>query len=347
MSKFRLPALCLLLASPAFAVDPPHWASVNNYEDCDSACHSLHTSSGGALTQAAGNVNLCTSCHNDVGKASALPLDLADRATPGTSGTSHGFDVTAVNATWDTTVPANADMGLRIMSGNVVCSTCHDQHAADSSYGGAPRISPTELVTALGSTGTAASGGTYTGAGGAWYLLEIDSQGSQSSATFRWSKDNGTSWMATGVSAGNGSPVALDFGVTATFTGSGGTALRLGERWQFYASWPFLRAPLDSGDNTTGDKFCRDCHDNWVHDVTSVETYDGTKKSHPVGLPLGFGGRTYDRASPLDGNGSAQAPGDVDGNASNDLRLDSTNRVQCFTCHGVHYADSNTLTSAP
>ena len=54
-------------------------------------------------------------------------------------------------------------------------------------------------------------------------------------------------------------------------------------------------------------------------------------------------GKGYDRAAPLDGDGTEQGVGD-DGNPSNDLALDSGGRVQCLSCHGVHYADSNTLT---
>jgi len=35
---------------------------------------------------------------------------------------------------------------------------------------------------------------------------------------------------------------------------------------------------------------------------------------------------------------------DFDGNPSNDLAFDGSGNVQCLSCHGVHYADSNTLT---
>jgi len=46
----------------------------------------------------------------------------------------------------------------------------------------------------------------------------------------------------------------------------------------------------------------------------------------------------YDRAAPLDGDGGVD-----DGNDSNDLVLDGV-LVQCLSCHGVHFVDSNTLT---
>ncbi len=88
-------------------------------------------------------------------------------------------------------------------------------------------------------------------------------------------------------------------------------------------------------------------HDTDLIAGGGVENWDGNLKSHPVGVALGANGRGYDRAAPLDGDGQAQGPtgsADVDGNSSNDLQLDDTNLVQCLSCHGVHYADSNTLT---
>jgi hypothetical protein len=80
---------------------------------------------------------------------------------------------------------------------------------------------------------------------------------------------------------------------------------------------------------------------------TDVETWDDTFKSHPIGVTLDANGQGYDRATPLDGNGLPQNGGastDVDGNPTNDLTVDAFGFVQCLSCHGVHYVDSNTLT---
>jgi hypothetical protein len=66
--------------------------------------------------------------------------------------------------------------------------------------------------------------------------------------------------------------------------------------------------------------------------------------SHPVGEGLNANGKGYDRAAPLDGDGSVQGVGGGDGNHSNDFNFDAEGLVQCMTCHGIHYADSNTLT---
>jgi predicted CXXCH cytochrome family protein len=345
---------CAALCTPVFASDPPHWYSDSYVIGCTEQCHVAHNSAGGALTQAAGNVNLCQSCHNSSGLASDAPIPSSASAIPGYGGSSHAFDVPAVHATYGTQRPQQTDMDLRVMNDNVVCSTCHNQHSGTAAEGGTPKISAPSKTNDLTGTGTIASQGTFSGAEGVWYLLEIDGAGSQADATFRWSKDNGISWMAETVSAGNGSPVALDSGVEVVFSGGDAGAFLVGERWELFGTWPFLRVSLDSGDINSVDQFCRDCHRSWVmtHDTDlvsggGVRNWDGNFKSHPVGVGLGANGLTYDRAQPLDGNGAAQTAGadpDVDGNPSNDLAFDGAGNVQCLSCHSVHYADSNTLT---
>ena len=322
--------LGVLTAGGALAVDPPHWFFGM---DCAS-CHTGHTAAGGNLTVSAGNVNLCQSCHNPGGLASALPINTQDRAVPGQAGTSHKFDMPADAAHQGAQMPTNPEMAVRVMDGNVVCSTCHNQHTADVANRGRLRVSVPERLTSFGSTGQLTVGGSYTGTGGSSYLIEI----TIADAHFRYSRDGGTTWAG---EADIGADVPLDNGLTVTFSGG---SFALGERWRFSASYPFLRAPLDQGDNTTGDRFCRDCHALWTMDHNAVEVHDWEWKSHPVGVALNANGRGYDRTAPLDGNGAVQGVGPGDGIASSDLRLDSQGLVQCTTCHGVHYADSNTLT---
>ena len=41
-------------------------------------------------------------------------------------------------------------------------------------------------------------------------------------------------------------------------------------------------------------------------------------------------------------NGQEHTGGaDFDGNPSNDLSFDANGNIHCLTCHGVHFADSN------
>ena len=102
--------------------DSPHTFTCN-------ACHLIHNSTGNVLTTLAGNDNLCMSCHNPAGIASSLSFSVADIADPaGNTGTSHAWNVPAVNTTYETNLPVNTEMSSRINSGEIICSTCHDQH---------------------------------------------------------------------------------------------------------------------------------------------------------------------------------------------------------------------------
>ncbi|MEI6748082.1 MAG: cytochrome c3 family protein [Bacteroidales bacterium] len=104
------------------AIPDPHGNACNQ-------CHINHTSPGGQLTSIIGNANLCISCHNPAGSASLKPFANSDKAIPGTSGTSHAWDKNAFNATYQTNMPTNTAMLARINSGQIICSTCHDQHS--------------------------------------------------------------------------------------------------------------------------------------------------------------------------------------------------------------------------
>ena len=337
--SFELLLVMVLVGGVASASDPPHWTSASLTIDCTTQCHLPHSSLGSALTSAASNVNLCLSCHNPSGLAAALPISQIDKAIPGTRGTSHAFDVPSTHVSLGTLDPQGSEMLLRVMGGNIVCSTCHNQHRAEAATRGTPKVSVPTRLTAVGSTGALVSGGTFTGSQGTWYLVEITQAGNQGTAKWVWSADNGGSWSAE-QTAGVGVALGPD-GATLTF---GAGSFSVGERWELYASWPFLRAALDLGNNTTGDAFCRDCHRSWVMDHNETRTWDGSPKGHPVGVSLNANGGGYDRSTPLDGNGAIQGSGGADANASNDLSLDGGGLVQCISCHGVHYADSNTLT---
>lgn len=329
--------LVVAAAGILHASSPPHWTSTTLTMDC-SACHAGHNAAGGGLTTSATNVNLCQSCHVASGMAGDLPINSVDEAVPGVSGRGHAFDVPAVNASLDTQSPQATDMLLRVSGGNIVCSTCHDQHWAVSSKRGTPRISSPKRTTALGSTGTLSSGGTFTGAQGLWYLVKISLAGNETTAKFVWSTNNGSTWQPEQTAGTNR---ALNNGVTVTF---GAGSYSLNEKWEFYGAWPFLQTPMDQGTNAAGDHYCRDCHRSWKMDHTATRTWDGTYKSHPIGVTLNANAAGYDRATVLDGNGAAQGSGSADTNKSNNYWFDAGNRISCPTCHGVHYADGNTQT---
>ncbi len=91
-------------------------------------CHLNHNAVDGQLTAITGNSNLCMSCHNPTGSASSKPFTNAMKAIPGTSGTSHQWDISAVNIPFAANMPTFNSMLLRLPGNSIICSTCHNQH---------------------------------------------------------------------------------------------------------------------------------------------------------------------------------------------------------------------------
>ncbi len=334
--------LTSLAALLAYATDPPHWTGSFPAEspniDCTTPCHVTHNDQGGALTSDASNVNLCQSCHNSSDTLTGRPIDNAHKAIPGQTGISHSFEVPAVNAQLGTQLPSHAEMSLRVMGGNIVCSTCHDQHDSTPAMGGSANIGASKKRKHVAGTGVMSSGGAFSGAESMWYAIKITTAGNETTSRFQFrTYTEAAGWTAYSSDTVPGTDIALTDGVTVTF---GAGSYDFDEHWEFSVAWPFLRAKLDDGDNSSADKFCRDCHANFVWNPAQVISHTpGVKKGHPVGMVMGGG--AYDRAAPLDGNGGAAGS---DGNPSNELELDSGGRLQCLSCHAMHYADSNTQT---
>ncbi|MCP4711228.1 MAG: hypothetical protein GY869_21625, partial [Planctomycetes bacterium] len=109
--------------------DGPHGDFDTYGFNCES-CHELHMGFP-ALTFIGGNASLCMSCHISGGSADALPFTVAYSSVPGDSGISHAWEVPAVNASHGAQLPTNPDLAARIIEGEIICSTCHDQHSQD------------------------------------------------------------------------------------------------------------------------------------------------------------------------------------------------------------------------
>ena len=78
----------------------------------------------------------------------------------------------------------------------------------------------------------ASSSGSFTGTESTEYLVEIDATGTPD--TFKWSKDGGATWEATGVSI-TGAAQLLDGGVSVTFAAT--TGHTLGDQWTIKAGY--------------------------------------------------------------------------------------------------------------
>jgi predicted CXXCH cytochrome family protein len=337
--------LCFLPLS-GLAVDLPH---TNNCGDC----HTLHAAPGGDLTAFASNANLCLSCHNDTGIAAGKPFNDTMQAIPGTSGSSHRWDVLIDCAVPGTCGP-NSRYGLRQPAADpdnpvfpteiqnttlnimlkkydnvVTCSTCHNQHLQSSAS-----FDPFEED----------SGTTSTGAGD--NLTVIDN-------TKTWTEDE---WQGFAVEITSG-PIAGEIRRIASNTATGtltveeafSQAVGSGVTYQIFGG-NFQRLDNDMA------QLCEDCHYYRTLQAgqTNVRVFDGKKKSHPIGIvfPTGISNDpTRFNTEPREPAGANWAPqtgapryhlnGGTDTNATNNVVFDSTQKIRCLTCHGMHYVDSD------
>lgn len=354
--KLRLPLLLALslFALPLSGGDDPH-GQLKNVQ-CFS-CHAGHKAAGANLTNQASNELVCSSCHNLGGDAAAKPLESFNKADlTAKTGSSHSWAVPAIKSNAGAGTPSWTQMSVRLDGGNIICSTCHNQHGSNAEAVASGQAGTQNASTPVKTAGAGGGSVSYTNtatASAKSYLIEIvETAGGTGTAKFRLSNDGGISWFGWSGAAwvaydgGNARATAANVtlndgaNVTAQFSGT----FALGDTWQFYVTYPFLRLrktdgiALDEGAAATGDKFCRVCHADWAMTHTDTRTYDGSFKSHPTGVGLNANGESYDRGSPLDGNGGSDA------NSTNDLVLAADGTVQCLTCHGVHYADGNTTT---
>lgn len=360
--KLLFATALLATASLVLALDSPHDGTVSSsVTQCDS-CHRLH-GGGGTLTQYPSNNEACLTCHdNVVPGANANHFftpawnSAGTEAAPGTTGSQHKWSGLPTNR--GARVPLNADMAKYLPAGATLqCAVCHDTHGKKDAFGSpmqdqfAPNSAHSSFP--VGKAIDAENGGTgqmtivsltdpsWTALAQA-YAIKIKSAG-----VFEISHDYK---ITNGGFTGSypftvGAPVYLDDNVVQIkFTGTPTT----GQLWQFYVSFPFLRA------SNVADAMCVDCHADRVMDHACVEgtgagCTPGTKVySHPVNQALNANGKNYDAAAPLDADGTPANGSTTDGdggvaNPSNNLVLDGT-VVRCTTCHAPHNADSNSLT---
>jgi predicted CXXCH cytochrome family protein len=367
MRSGTLVGLLLAVAIPLVsrAADAPH----DNDDALCSNCHMAHNAPGASLTTKEGNFNLCNSCHLNSTNFGFKGWTVSIQAVPGASGRSHRWDADASNR--GATPPSAAsglvdeqEMGKRLDGGKLMCSTCHDVHDADSqpvSGRGRQTVSDVTKIGALPSPGTGAlsvAGTVDPGATAKGYLVDVVAAGAETTARYRLSNDNAKSWFGCtapttytyvawdGVAANGcqaGSSVPLNDGANVSVTFGVGT-YQVGDRFAFYVSYPFVRA------NETSGKMCVICHKDRNMSAANVQ---GSGMHAGTGAPIVPGTTVFHHpvfeqqsVAPLDATGVVQA-GEGDGNPSNDLVVDGQSRVTCLSCHRVHSAESNSLSTQP
>lgn len=327
------------------ALDAPHDNSFN--DAACSSCHALFTRT--ASGKADYNTG-CLDCHGAAMQTTsfASPWLSSDQAVPGASGRSHSWTGHAENPRYGATMPQTIAVTKYLLDGRMQCITCHNIHAAKEKADPASyRTSIAKgLVNAVGRTGsTAPVPGTATlalmeaGTTPKGYRIKILTV-TGSGGTFAISHNFGLAAPTYSAPYGytNGATVTLDDPTVKIAISANAAA---GDWWDFYISHPMMRL------TNIDDSACTVCHKTRVMDHVRARGEDpnylpnGVRTfSHPVGVGLNApGSSANDRTAVRDADGASAQNAD-----SNDMVLDG-GLVRCTTCHAVHNADSNSLTT--
>lgn len=327
-----------LAASAERPLQAPHdmaWSVAS----CDK-CHSLYTT-----TSASGKADYtpgCNACHNTLPAqkiSKGFPWLTEHQAVPGQGGTQHSWSGYASNNAVGAVPPPASDIAARLVDGRLQCIVCHDPHEPGAAF--TPNAFSVSIpltparVDETGGTGTGQLELLTAGTVAKAYRVQVASP-TTLVVSHDWSLATPT-WTAP-ISFSVGAVVTLDDpAVTIRITG----APNVGDYWDFYMSYPFVRATM------VADAFCILCHQERSMNHLRANGEDpnfrpnGVRKfSHAVGVTQGGGGTSRSPATLLDASGVAQQAGDT--NKTNNLVLDA-NVVRCTTCHAVHNTDSNSL----
>ncbi len=125
------------LAAPPYdyPLQPPHML---NYPNTCARCHDMDGLPAGGMLTAAGQENLCISCHTASGHAMDAVI------LPGEANLSHPWGVAASQLPQVPGPAPTSELALHLDNGNIRCGTCHDQH--ESPYAGEQRAANASIL---------------------------------------------------------------------------------------------------------------------------------------------------------------------------------------------------------
>lgn len=221
-------------------------------------------------------------------------------------------------------------------------------HRWDSGASGHVKAQPTNT-----STGKVQSGGAFTGRYAKTYTLTITTAGDVGLATFSWTDTLGGSGSGT-----TGTNVALNEGITVTFTNGTSPSFVLNDQWRVYVRTD-INQPTTAAMAariSDGKIMCSTCHNEHSQSATPFDPNAPAYGGSGTGA-----GRHYQRIADdtnqmckdchsarnvtLSSQGShpvaVSIPGTGFYKSPTSLPLDkTTTKVQCTTCHKPHYAPS-------
>lgn len=326
------------------------------------------------------NVVVCSTCHEQHSQAKTPYDPYSYNASAGDGGgTATSGTPTTLSDTSKTGWTANQWTGYMLVMAGGTAANIGQSRTISSSTG-----SPASILTVSSAFPAAVQAGDtyYITKNSTSFSSGTSAAGSDSShvvdSTKNWTANQWAGYyvkMTGGANAGLRRRIQGSTGNTLTLADAFANPVGNGDTYYITSNRHFMRV------NNVKADLCVDCHYyrsssslNGSVYQTDVHTWDGKKKSHPVGKKLsdvsdpsqfngafleGYcsgpsscssramadcaaNGCTWNWAA--EGGTRGEMNGGADANLTNNITTGADGRINCLSCHSIHYADSNSST---